>query len=209
MINNSHYVSYLYRDLQSSEMDTKHKTLSSQSAEVIRHFTSLSQSGFTLAEVTTFLNHSSGDAVRKLMRDMVNRGLLLRLKDGVYWMIPYEQDASNYFPDWRLVAGHLVGKANYYIGYYSALELHGLITQPSMVGQIVVNRQIKPAILKIRERQYQFIYHNKTHFLAQKISGLTIIIKFLAASWKKHLSIASISPTMAAELQKYTKPFTK
>jgi len=149
-------------------MDIKHKTLSKQSAEVLRHFTSLNQSGFTLAEATALLHHSSGDAVRKLIYDMVNRGLLLRLKDGVYWIIPYEREAAGYFPDWRLVAGYLVGNANYYIGYYSALELYGLITQPSMVEQIVVDRQIKPSIHKIGERQFRFIYHNKSHFFGTK-----------------------------------------
>lgn len=168
MISNFEYVSYLCCDLLSVKMDIKHKTLSRQSAEVIRHFASLNQPGFTLAEVTALLHHSSGDAVRKLMYDMVNRGLLLRLKDGVYWIIPYEQEASGYFPDWRLIARYLVGNANYYIGYYSALELHGLNTQPSMVEQIVVDRQIKPSILKIGERQFRFIYHNKTHFFGAK-----------------------------------------
>jgi predicted transcriptional regulator of viral defense system len=149
-------------------MDTRHKTLSTQSAEVIRHFTSLNQSGFTLTEATILLKNSSADAVRKLMRDMVNRGLLLRLKDGLYWIIPYDQKASDYFPNVHLVAGCLVGNANYYIGYYSALELHSLITQPSMVEQIVVDRQIKPSDLTIGSKQFQFIYHNKAHFFGAK-----------------------------------------
>lgn len=146
----------------------KHKTLSTQSAEVIRHFTGLNQPGFTLAEATSLLKNSSPDAVRKLIRDMVNRGLLLRLKDGLYWIIPYDQDATDYFPNWHMVAGYLVGGANYYIGYYSALELHSLITQPSMVEQIVVDGQIKPSVLTIRGRKFQFIYHNKTHFFGAK-----------------------------------------
>ncbi|MGN6210936.1 type IV toxin-antitoxin system AbiEi family antitoxin domain-containing protein [Parafilimonas sp.] len=149
-------------------MTTRHKTLSTQSAEVIRHFTNLNQPGFTLTEATSLLKDSSADAVRKLMRDMVNRGLLLRLKDGLYWIIPYEQEASDYFPNVHLVVGYLVGNANYYIGYYSALELHSLITQPSMVEQVVVDRQIKPSALTIGNKQFQFIYHNKAHFFGTK-----------------------------------------
>lgn len=159
---------YIYQDLTSLNMDIIHKTLSTRSAEVLRHFNGLNQRGFTLAEATALLYHSSSDAVRKLMRDMIKRGLLLRLKDGLYWIIPYEQDAAGYFPDWHLVAGYLVGDANYYIGYYSALELHGLITQPSMVEQIVVDRQIKPSSIKIGDRQFRFIYHNKAHFFGTK-----------------------------------------
>lgn len=59
-------------------------------------------------------------------------------------------------------------EANYYIGYYSALEIHSLITQPALVEQIVVDRQIKPSILKIKDVKFQFIYHNKKHFFGYR-----------------------------------------
>lgn len=90
------------------------------SAHVIKHFKDLNQPVFTLAEASILLRHSSQDTEKKLMRDMVNRGLVLRLKDGVYWIIPYEQDAANYFPNADLAAGYLLRDANYYVGYYSA-----------------------------------------------------------------------------------------
>lgn len=149
-------------------MNTKSKTISTQSAKIISYFTDQNQPGFTLAEAVLLLKNSSRDAVKKLMRDMVNRGLLLRLKDGVYWIIPYEQDATTYFPNRHLVAEYIVKDANYYIGYYSALELHGLITQPSLVEQIVVDRQISPSVLNIKDNKFQFIYHNQKHFFGAK-----------------------------------------
>jgi len=127
-------------------VDIRHKTLSTQSAEVIRYFGSLNQPCFTLKEAAVLLENSSMDAVKKLMRDMVKRGLLLRLKDGLYWIIPYDQDVDSYFPNWHLIAGYLAGGANYYIGYYSALEIHSLITSPALVEQIVIDKQIKRSI---------------------------------------------------------------
>jgi predicted transcriptional regulator of viral defense system len=93
---------------------------------------------------------------------------LLRLKDGLYWVIPYEQEPASYFPNWHLIAGYLAGDTNYYIGYYSALEIHSLITQPALVEQIVVDKQIKPSVLKIRDVRFQFIYHNRKHFFGVK-----------------------------------------
>ena len=149
-------------------MDIKHKTISSPSAKVLRHFTELNQPAFTFKEVSRILKSSSIEAVKKLMRDMVNRGLLLRLKDGVYWIIPYEQNPSVYFPNLHFVAEYLVSGSNYYVGYYSALEMHSLITQPAMREQIVVNKQIKPSTLKIKGHQFQFIYHNQMHFFGIK-----------------------------------------
>jgi predicted transcriptional regulator of viral defense system len=138
-------------------MNTKGKTLSTKSASLIKHFNDLNQHAFTLSEAIALLGASSNEAVRKLVRDMVKRGLLLRLKDGIYWIIPYEQDATNYFPNVHLVAGYFVGGSNYYVGYYSALELHGVITQPSMVELVVVDKQIKPSSLKSGGNQFRFI----------------------------------------------------
>ena len=140
------------------------KTILGRAAEVITYFNNASQPAFTLKEAAALLKTSTYEAVKKLMRDMVKRGLLLRLKEGVYWIIPYEQDASLYFPNTHLVAKYIVGSANHYIGYYSALELHSLITQPSFREQIVVDKQIKPPLLKIKGHKFQFIYHNKNHF---------------------------------------------
>lgn len=159
---------YLYKDFLSPQMDIIYKTLSNRSAEVIKHFNDLNQSAFTLDEAYLLLKTSTKDAVKKLMRDMIKRGLLLRLKEGVYWIIPYEQEASTYFPNWHMIAKYLVGDADYYIGYYSAMEIHSLITQPSLVERIVVNKQIKPTIIEIQGIKFQFIYHNENHFFGNK-----------------------------------------
>ena len=149
-------------------MDTKYKTLSSQSAQIVKYFNDLNQPGFTFQEASALRNESSREAVKKLMRDMVKRGLLLRQKHGVYWIIPYEHEATTYFPDWHLMAKYLVNDSDYYIGYYSALEIHSLITQPALKEQIVVNKQVKPAQLTIKGYKFQFIYHNAQHFFGVK-----------------------------------------
>ena len=140
------------------------KTLLTQGATLIRHFSNSGQPAFTLQEAAEILKESTWDATKKLLRGMVKRGLLLRLKEGVYWIIPYDQDPTVYFPNTHLVAKYLVGDADYYLGYYTAMELHSLITQPSFREQIVVNKQIKPSSIKIREHKFQFIYHNRNHY---------------------------------------------
>ena len=89
----------------------------------------------------------------------------MRLKEGLYYIIPYEQNAETFMPDWHLMAEHLVNDAKHYIGYYSALQIHNLITQPSLKEQIVVSKQIRPSEIKIKDVPFQFIYHNEKHFL--------------------------------------------
>jgi predicted transcriptional regulator of viral defense system len=71
-------------------------------------------------------------------------------------------------PDWHLIAEHLVRNTDHYIGYYSALQLHNLITQPSLKEQIVVSKQIRPSTIEIKGVQFQFIYHNEKHFFGSK-----------------------------------------
>ncbi len=190
-------------------MDTRYKTLSSKSAEVIKHFMDLNQPGFTIQEVSALLNEASGDAVKKLTRDMVNRGLLLRLKDGVYWIIPYEQEAATYFPNWHLIAKYLVKNSNCYIGYYSALEIHSLITQPALREQIVVDKQIKPSSIKIKGHKFQFIYHNKDHFFGIKNIWIDSFNKVLCSDVEKTFIDCLYKPDYAGGITEIAKAFFK
>lgn len=107
--------------------------------------------------------------LRELLSDMTKRRLLMRLKDGVYYIIPYEVNSENFMPDWHIIAENIVNHAQHYIGYYSVLQIHNLITQPYLKEQIVVSKQIRPSIIKIKNVPFQFIYDKESHFFeAQK-----------------------------------------
>ena len=144
------------------------KNISTQSNLLLSFINKEQKSCFDISDALKILPHSNELAVRKLLSEMTKRGLLMRLKDGVYYAIPFEQDAEMYMPDWHLIAEYIVNDAEYYIGYYSALQIHNLITQPSLKEQIVVSKQIRPSLLKIRNVPFQFIYHNSAHFFGSK-----------------------------------------
>lgn len=146
----------------------KSKYISTQSNELLSYFNGQNKSCFDYNDAYKALPQSKEGALRELLSDMTRRGLLLRLKDGVYCIIPYEANSENFMPDWHLIAGNLVNNAHYYIGYYSALQLHNLITQPSLKEQIVVSKQIRPSVIKIKNVSFQFIYHNESHFFGGK-----------------------------------------
>lgn len=144
------------------------KYISIQSHDLLNHFIRSGKDCFDYNEALSALPDSNRNAVKALLSDMVRRGLLLRLNKGLYYLIPYEKDAESFMPDWHLVAGHLVRDARYYIGYYSALQIHNLITQPSLKEQIVVSQQFRPAVVTIKEVDFQFIYHNENHFFGYR-----------------------------------------
>lgn len=146
----------------------KNKYISTQSSELLTYFNTLNKDCFDYSEAVHAMSESSESALKELLSDMVKRGLLMRLKKGLYYIIPYEQDAINFMPDWHLIAEHLTKDTDHYIGYYSALQIHNLITQPSLKEQIVVAKQMRPSSLKIKNVLFQFIYHNENHFFGSK-----------------------------------------
>ena len=146
----------------------KDKYISTQSNQLLSYFNGLNKACFGYSEAHKAMPDSKESTLRELLSDMTRRGLLMRLKDGVYYIIPYEANAETFMPDWHLIAENLVNNARYYIGYYSALQIHNLITQPSLKEQIVVSKQIRPSVIKIKNVSFQFIYHNESHFFGAK-----------------------------------------
>jgi predicted transcriptional regulator of viral defense system len=163
----------------------KNKYISKQSNKLLSFFNEENLNCFDYSLASKALPDSKASAIRELLSDMTKRGLLMRLKEGVYYIIPYEKNAESFMPDWHLVAEHLVNDAKYYIGYYSALQIHNLITQPSLKEQIVVSKQVRPSEIKIKEVPFQFIYHNEKHFFGSKKIWIDSFHKVLCSDLEK------------------------
>src|SRR5687767_2172621 len=108
----------------------KHKKISYQSSNLLSYFNEQGKLCFDYNDALKALPSSKDSTLRELLSDMTKRGLLMRVKDGLYYIIPFELDPETFMPDWHLLAEHLVKNAQHYIGYYSALQIHNLITQP-------------------------------------------------------------------------------
>lgn len=175
----------------------KSKYISTQSNELLSYLYSQNRTCFDFTQAFKALPRSKPTAVRELLSDMTKRGLLMRLKDGVYYIIPYEADSESFMPDWHLIAEHIVNKANHYIGYYSAMQIHNLITQPSLKEQIVVSNQLKPSIINIKNVQFQFIYHNDKHFFGGKKIWIDSFNKVVCSDLEKTIIDCLFKPDYA------------
>jgi len=162
------YYSYHCSEISSDNGPMKNKNISTQSNQLLTYFNGIEKFCFKSSDAFEVLSKSSEPTVNQLLSDMTKRGLLMRIKDGVYYIIPYEKDPESFMPDWHLLTEGLVNGIDHYIGYYSALQIHNLITQPSLKQQIVVAKQIKPSIINVKEVPFQFIYHNSDHFFGIK-----------------------------------------
>ena len=78
----------------------KDKCISAQSGSLLSYFQEKDQDRFHNQEAFTALPHSKEGAVREFLSDMTRRALPLRLRKRTYQIIPYEQDAATYLPDW-------------------------------------------------------------------------------------------------------------
>jgi len=163
----------------------KNKLISRQSNEILTFFNEQEQHCFDFEQAKQALPNSKDSTLRELLTDMTRRGLLMRVKRGLYHIIPYEQEPEIFMPDWHLLAGHLVNDADYYIGYYSALQIHNLITQPSLKEQIVVSKQISPSEINVKDVPFQFIYHNEQHFFGSKKIWVDNFNKVLCSDLEK------------------------
>jgi predicted transcriptional regulator of viral defense system len=163
----------------------KHKNISFQSNTLLQHFIDLNRSCFDITEAKKVLGGKSEGATWELLSDMTKRGLLMRVRQGLYYIIPFEQDPVTFMPDWHLLAGCLAKGTNHYIGYYSALQLHNLITQPALNELVVTDRQIRPAIIKVKDINFRFIYHNQKHFFGAKKIWVDSYHKVLCSDLEK------------------------
>ena len=175
----------------------RNKFISKQSNEILTYFNEQDIKCFDYEQAKKALPKSKDSALRELLRDMTRRGLLMRVKRGLYYVIPYEQDPENFMPDWHLLAEHLVNGTNYYIGYYSALQIHNLITQPSLKEQIVVAEQLKPSTLKVKNTNFQFIYHNEQHFFGAKKIWIDNFNKVICSDLEKTIVDCLFKPDYA------------
>lgn len=187
----------------------KHKTVLSQSSEFLRRLSQEEKNCFTIEEAYRAIEHSNSDAIKKLLGDLVKRGLLMRLKKGLYYVIPFERDPETFMPNWHVIAAHLCEGMDYYIGYYSALEIHNLSTQPSLQEQVIVDKQVKPSIIKIKDIQFQFIFHNRKHFFGAKNTWIDNFNKVKCSDFEKTIIDCLYKPHYAGGMVEVSKALYK
>lgn len=190
-------------------MPIKDKKLSSSEAFLLNKLHDRNIKCFTTEVAHDLLGSSSGSYVKRILSNMVEHGMLLRVKRGLYYIIPLEQDAETFIPDWHLLSQYLVGDAKYYIGYFSALQIHSLTTQPHLKEQIVVNKQVKPQTLMVKNIPFQFIYHNEQHFFGNKKIWIDSFNKIQCSDLEKTIIDCLFKPQYASGITEIAKAIHK
>src|SRR5216684_8062532 len=117
-------------------MAAKHnslKTVGTQTAPLLSALYDRAQTTFTLSDVAEITGLRPALA-SSLLHKAVKRGLVSRLKRGVWVLVPPELgSATEYAGNPYLVARRLAGDAPNFISHGSAMEIHRMVTQPQLV----------------------------------------------------------------------------
>ncbi len=147
-------------------MSTNHnpglKTVGPRMAQLLTALHDRSQTTFTLRDVQSITGLRSSLA-SSLIHKAAKRGLVSRLKRGVFVIVPAELGSTTeYSGNPYLVARQLAGDAPYFISHASAMELHRMVTQPQLVVFVSSTKRIPNRTLQGTE--FRFVLVKATHF---------------------------------------------
>jgi predicted transcriptional regulator of viral defense system len=109
------------------------KTLGPQAARLLTALHDAQRTVFSFEHVRR-VTGTSLQSTRSFVRKLVQRGLATRLKPGLFILVPFELGREReYLGNPYVVARELAGGRDYYISHASAMDIHGIVTQPQLV----------------------------------------------------------------------------
>jgi predicted transcriptional regulator of viral defense system len=144
-----------------TEYNIPSKTIGRQTANLLAGLYDRAQSTFTLADaqaITGLSSHLASSLIHKAVR----RGLVSRVKPGVFVIIPPELGSTaEYAGDPYLTARSLAGNVPYFISHASAMEIHRMVTQPQFAVFASSSKRLRSRTLHGTE--FRFIYIQPRH----------------------------------------------
>ena len=140
----------------------KLKTLGPQAAKLTGVLYERGRPMFTYADVVdiTGLNPK---AARNFVAALVGRGVVSRLKPGLFTLVPFELGFEReYMGNPYVVARELVADKEYYISHASAMDIHQMVTQPQLKVYATVVQAIRPR--SVMGTEFFFVRCKPSHF---------------------------------------------
>lgn len=173
--------------------------------KIIKQFSTDQSPCFSLEDVKTKFGDESPSYIANVLTKMVSSKKLIRLQQGLYYIVPLEQQGEHFIPDWHLVAKHIMRAKHYYIGYYSALQIHKLITQPSVKEIIVTDTQVKPSEVEIQGIRFQFVFHSNRRFFGYEKTWIDDYNKVNVSDIEKTLVDSFVNPDYSGGMVEIAK----
>ena len=135
--------------------NTPKKTLGPQAARLITTLYDENRVTFRLKDVERILGLNDANA-RNFVRKLVDRGVVTRLKPGLFILVPFELGKEmEYAGNPLVLARELVNGNDYYLSHGTAMEIHGMVTQPQFLIHIATPK--KKRTIHVMGTEFRFI----------------------------------------------------
>jgi predicted transcriptional regulator of viral defense system len=173
---------FLFRSLRGNNMSTEYnsqkapprletsaptsaptsKTLGPMSSTLWVELNERGHTTFSLRDVEE-ITGLRGSSARTLIHKAERRGLVTRLRSGLYTLVPFELGrATEYVGDPYVIAREMCGGRPYFLSHASAMELHRMVTQPQLT--IYVSSTLRTPPRSIHGHEYRFVTVKPTDF---------------------------------------------
>ena len=110
---------------------------------------------FRLKDIERILGLNDANA-RNFVRKLVDRGVVTRFKPGLFILVPFELGKETEYAGNPLVlARELVNGNDYYLSHGTAMEIHGMVTQPQFVIHVATPKKIRT--IHVMGTEFRFI----------------------------------------------------
>lgn len=151
------------------------KTLGPLAALLITTLYEGSQVLFGIGDVKKITGLADASA-RSFVRSLVERGLVTRLKPGLFILVPFELGKEReYMGHPWLVAKVLAGAKDYYLSHSTAMEVHQMVTQPQLVVYVTALKPLRPR--SIMGTEFRFIRCQRKHLFGIEEHWVTKQVK--------------------------------
>ena len=138
------------------------KTLGPQAAELVATLHEKRRTIFSLRDVEEITSLEPKPA-RNFAATLVQRGIATRLKAGLFILVPFELGHEReYLGNPYLVARELAAGRRYFLSHASAMDLHGMVTQPQLVVYITTPAGVRGRM--ILGTEFRFVRCKAEHF---------------------------------------------
>jgi predicted transcriptional regulator of viral defense system len=104
-----------------------------------------------------------GSSARTLIHKAERRGLVTRLRSGLYTLVPFEMGrATEYVGDPYVIAREMCEGRPYFLSHASAMELHRMVTQPQFT--LYVSSTMRTPPRSVHGHEYRFVTVKPTDF---------------------------------------------
>lgn len=185
-------------------MASKHfntKTLGPVSSFLIAELKKSGKNIFGIKEAQSILKKNE-NAAADLLSELVKREILLRLKSGLFLIIPLEA-GSNYLENRYIVARELIAAKDYYISHYSAMALHGMTTQPVLKVFTTAAKREKNRLISGLE--FIFIYSQPKNLFGIEDKWITKQEKIRISDLEKTIIDALARPELCGGVSEVAK----